>query len=479
MSKHPRHRHRERRSRRVPDRAAAPPCWTRCATSLRLTGTKEGCGSGDCGACSVIVDGRLVCSCLMLAAEAEGQRIETIEGMAEGGELHPLQHKFLEHAALQCGFCTPGLLVAAKALLDANPDPSESETRYWLAGNLCRCTGYDKVIRAVLDAAAEMRGGSRGMTDVGKPRPTCAEGRRHPAGPSRRRRQGDRPRRVRRRLRHARHARGARSSAARTRTRASSRSTPRSARAARREGGGHGRRLPGPRLGGMRGSARAPRTCATCRSTAWRAARRSTTATRSPPSPPSRPRSPTRRSTSSRSTTRCCRTSSTSRRRWRPDAPLLHDHLFTAGLGARRPRTPSNIAKRDQFPRGDLEAGFADADVVVEGRYATGAGAPGLHRAARLRRQLGRRRPVPGLELEPGPVHGPHLLRQAAGLELSDIRVDRRPRSAAASAARPLVYLEPLALALSRKSGAPVKMVMTPRGGVPRHRPHLRRRRSR
>ncbi len=124
---------------------------------LGLTGSKEGCGSGDCGACSVIVDGRLVCSCLMLAAEAEGRRIETIEGMAEGGVLHPLQSKFLEHAALQCGFCTPGILVAAKALLAVNPDPTESETRYWLAGNLCRCTGYDKVIRAVMDAAAEMR----------------------------------------------------------------------------------------------------------------------------------------------------------------------------------------------------------------------------------------------------------------------------------------------------------------------------------
>jgi aerobic carbon-monoxide dehydrogenase small subunit len=124
---------------------------------LGLTGSKEGCGSGDCGACSVLVDGRLVCSCLMLAAEAEGKRVETIEGMAKGGHLHPIQQKFLEHAALQCGFCTPGLIVASKALLDANPDPTEEEARYWLAGNLCRCTGYDKVIRAVLDAAAELR----------------------------------------------------------------------------------------------------------------------------------------------------------------------------------------------------------------------------------------------------------------------------------------------------------------------------------
>ena len=120
---------------------------------LRLTGSKEGCSSGDCGACSITVDGRLVCSCLMLGVEAEGRKIETIEGMAKGDKLHPLQQKFLEHAALQCGFCTPGILVAAKALLDRNPDPSETEIRYWLAGNLCRCTGYDKIVRAVLDAA--------------------------------------------------------------------------------------------------------------------------------------------------------------------------------------------------------------------------------------------------------------------------------------------------------------------------------------
>ena len=124
---------------------------------LQLTGAKEGCGSGDCGACSVMLDGRLVCSCLVLAVEAEGRRVETIEGMAHGGELHPLQQKFLEHAALQCGFCTPGLLVASKALLDQNPDPTETEVRYWLAGNLCRCTGYDKIVRAVMDAAADLR----------------------------------------------------------------------------------------------------------------------------------------------------------------------------------------------------------------------------------------------------------------------------------------------------------------------------------
>jgi carbon-monoxide dehydrogenase small subunit len=124
---------------------------------LHLTGSKEGCGSGDCGACSVMLDGRLVCSCLVLGVEANGKRIETIEGMAKGEELHPLQRKFLEHAALQCGICTPGVLIAAKALLEKNPNPTETETRYWLAGNLCRCTGYDKIIRAVMDAAAEMR----------------------------------------------------------------------------------------------------------------------------------------------------------------------------------------------------------------------------------------------------------------------------------------------------------------------------------
>ena len=125
---------------------------------LGLTGAKEGCGTGDCGACSVTVDGRLVCSCLMLGAEAEGREVGTIEGMADGETLHPLQQKFLEHAALQCGICTPGILVAAKALLEQNPNPTETETRYWLAGNLCRCTGYDKIIRAVMDAAQEMRG---------------------------------------------------------------------------------------------------------------------------------------------------------------------------------------------------------------------------------------------------------------------------------------------------------------------------------
>ncbi len=124
---------------------------------LGLTGSKEGCGSGDCGACSVMLDGRLVCSCLVLGAEAEGRTVATIEGMASGETLHPLQRKFLEHAALQCGICTPGFLVAAKALLERHPDPTEEEARYWLAGNLCRCTGYDKIIRAVLDAAAEMR----------------------------------------------------------------------------------------------------------------------------------------------------------------------------------------------------------------------------------------------------------------------------------------------------------------------------------
>ena len=125
---------------------------------LRLTGSKEGCASGDCGACSVSLDGRRVCACLVLAAEVEGHEVTTIEGMAVGDQLHPLQQKFLDHAALQCGVCTPGFLVAAKALLDRNSNPTETEVRYWLAGNLCRCTGYDKIVRAVLDTAAEMRG---------------------------------------------------------------------------------------------------------------------------------------------------------------------------------------------------------------------------------------------------------------------------------------------------------------------------------
>ncbi|MAF48007.1 MAG: (2Fe-2S)-binding protein [Rhodospirillales bacterium] len=125
---------------------------------LQMTGTKEGCGTGDCGACSVTIDGRLVCACLVLGVEADGSEIETIEGMADGETLHPLQQNFIDMAALQCGVCTPGVLVAAKALLQKNPDPTETEVRYWLAGNLCRCTGYDKIIRAVMDTAAEMRG---------------------------------------------------------------------------------------------------------------------------------------------------------------------------------------------------------------------------------------------------------------------------------------------------------------------------------
>ena len=125
--------------------------------TLQLTGSKEGCGSGDCGACSVTIDGRLVCSCLVLAPEAEGAKVETIEGMAKGDKLHPLQKKFIEMAALQCGICTPGFLVASRALLERNNNPTETEIRFWLAGNLCRCTGYDKIIHAVLDVAAEMR----------------------------------------------------------------------------------------------------------------------------------------------------------------------------------------------------------------------------------------------------------------------------------------------------------------------------------
>ena len=125
---------------------------------LDLTGTKEGCATGDCGACSVLLDGRVVCACLVLAVETEGRTLTTVEGLADGEKLHPLQKAFLEHAALQCGICTPGFLIASKALLARNPNPTETEVRYWLAGNLCRCTGYDKIVRAVLAAAEEMRG---------------------------------------------------------------------------------------------------------------------------------------------------------------------------------------------------------------------------------------------------------------------------------------------------------------------------------
>lgn len=123
-----------------------------------LTGAKEGCGTGDCGACSITLDGRLVCSCLVLGVEAEGRDITTIEGMADGEKLHPLQQQFIDNAALQCGICTPGFLVSAKVLLEKNPDPTEEEIRFALAGNLCRCTGYDKIVRAVQAAAKDMKG---------------------------------------------------------------------------------------------------------------------------------------------------------------------------------------------------------------------------------------------------------------------------------------------------------------------------------
>ena len=124
---------------------------------VQLTGTKEGCGTGDCGACSVIIDGRLTCSCLVFAPEVAGSSVVTVEGLADGDRLHPLQQSFLEGAALQCGVCTPGFLVAAKALLDHNPDPTETEIRFAIAGNLCRCTGYDKIVRSILEAAVDMR----------------------------------------------------------------------------------------------------------------------------------------------------------------------------------------------------------------------------------------------------------------------------------------------------------------------------------
>ena len=124
---------------------------------LGLTGSKEGCGSGDCGACTIVVDGRMMCSCLMLGVEATGRKLETIEAPPPPPPLHPLQKKFVEFAALQCGICTPGVLMASKALLDRNPNPTETEVRYWLAGNLCRCTGYDKIIKAVMSVAADMR----------------------------------------------------------------------------------------------------------------------------------------------------------------------------------------------------------------------------------------------------------------------------------------------------------------------------------
>ena len=127
---------------------------------LGLTGTKEGCLTGDCGACTVNMDGRIVCSCLVFAAEAAGAEIDTIEGVAKDQKLHPVQQQLLEHAGLQCGICTPGVVMAAKSLLEQNNDPSEQEIRYYMSGNLCRCTGYDKIVRAIQAAASEVRAGA-------------------------------------------------------------------------------------------------------------------------------------------------------------------------------------------------------------------------------------------------------------------------------------------------------------------------------
>ena len=133
---------------------------------LNLTGTKEGCNGGDCGACSVLLNGRLVNSCLILGVEVDGQEVTTIEGLAGWPGLHPIQQSFLTNNAYQCGYCTPGIIMAAKALLDREPDPSEERIRFWLAGNLCRCTGYDKIVRAVRDAANQMRESSRAKEEA-------------------------------------------------------------------------------------------------------------------------------------------------------------------------------------------------------------------------------------------------------------------------------------------------------------------------
>lgn len=133
---------------------------------LQLTGTKEGCSNGNCGACTIIMDGRPTNSCLVFAVQADGKEIQTIEGLADGVKLHPLQQAFLEEAALQCGICTPGILMASKALLERNPDPTETEVRHYLAGNLCRCTGYDKIVRAVLKAARQMNESARSGHEV-------------------------------------------------------------------------------------------------------------------------------------------------------------------------------------------------------------------------------------------------------------------------------------------------------------------------
>ena len=427
---------------------------------LGLTGTKEGCGSGDCGACSVMLDGRLVCSCLVLAGDVEGARIETLEGVGEGGVLVPLPLQFLEHAALQCGFCTPGLLLAAKALLAVNSDPTESQARYWLAGNLCRCTGYDKVIRAVMDAAADLRRGESDMSEVLDRSETKPEFKVV----------GTRP----------------------VRPDGVDKVTGRAAY-------GADFTMPGMLVGKIKRSPHAhARIVAidTRRARALAGVKAVVTAVDFP-----NLASEEYEAGESASNLRDISCNCMARDKalydghavaavaavsaaiadealdlievtyevlphvieveaaMAPDAPLLHAHMFTEGLEA-RPEKPSNIAKRNRLERGDLAAGFAAADVIIERRYVTAA----VHQGYIEPHACVAAMAADGQCQVWSSSQGQFMVRtycaKVLGLEISNIRVTPA-EIGGGFGGKTVVYLEPLALALSRQSGAPVKMVMT------------------
>jgi CO/xanthine dehydrogenase Mo-binding subunit/aerobic-type carbon monoxide dehydrogenase small subunit (CoxS/CutS family) len=426
---------------------------------LGLTGTKEGCGSGDCGACSIILDGRLVDACQVLAAEAEGRSVTTIEGLAQGDVLHPLQRKFLDHAALQCGFCTPGLLVAAKALLDRNPSPSESEVRFGLAGNLCRCTGYDKIVRAVLDAAAEMRG------EAGNPIPVADTGK--TAGL---RVVGTRP----------------------VRPDGVDKVTGRAMF-------GADMRLPGMLVGRIK---RSPHPHArilridTSRATSLEGVRAVVTAADFPDLASEEAAAGEgtiefrdlsanlmARGTALYEGHAVAAVAATTaaiaeaaldlievgyevlphvievEAAMAPDAPLLHEGLFTTGQSP-APTRPSNIASKIAFSLGDAATGFAEAEVVVELRTSTPIVHQGYIEPHACVASWGAGGQCEIYSSSQGAFMVRAYTAKMLGLDLANIRAVPL-EIGGGFGGKTVVYVEPVALALSRKAGRPVRLVMS------------------
>ena len=432
---------------------------------LGLTGAKEGCGTGDCGACSVMLDGRLVCSCLVLGAEAGARRSSTIEGMAEWRQLHPLQRKFIEHAALQCGICTPGFLVAAKALLDSNPDPSETEIRYWLAGNLCRCTGYDKIVRAVRTRCGNARRQSHATrhqarqqadhSHVVGTRPLRPDGIDKVTG--RARFGADRPRPA---------CSSARSCAARTPMRGSDDrhlARPRSCRASRRSSprddfpdltdGDRGccdmlEKLHGAREGAVRrpcgGGGRGDQ----------------------------RRRSPAKALKLIKVDYEVLPHVTDVEEAMKPDAPVLHDDIFTEGVEP-KPNKPSNIARRSSSAMAISRQGFKEADVIVERTFKTEATHQGYIEPHACLASVGPDGQGEMWCCTQGHFMVRNVCASLLGMDISQaarhrVRNRRRFRRQDHGIHRAV------ALALSRKAGRPVKIVMSSRGSVPGHRPDRR-----